>query len=276
MEKSSASFDLYQREIGRYPLITEQTLRDLVHRAKSGDTIARNAIVNANLALVIMLARRFMWKCRNLKMEDLVAAGNVGLVIAADKYDADKKYFDDQSGQMKYVKFSTYATYWINDSIRRMIEKDEDLLRGPRGSLCRPKVYQMDHPVKNDDGVKFHNFLFRDDISGISILELREKMERLEAARLEVIRFYQAEATADEKLLLDKFYSTVHPINKEHKLTFSELAALTGYSVRGIQNVGRKMLVRLAKRYSVNVEYLPRLVEIISEIKIFLQDFYQR
>ena len=99
---------LYLQEIGRIPLLTPEQEIELAQRMAGGDEAARDALINANLRLVVMHAKRFMGK--GLPLTDLIQEGNRGLMKAADKF----------NGKLGY-KFSTYATWWISQTISRAI-----------------------------------------------------------------------------------------------------------------------------------------------------------
>jgi RNA polymerase primary sigma factor len=91
---------------------------ELAARARRGDLEARQAMMEANIRLVMSIARRY--SCKSLSFEDLVQEGIIGLLEAINKFDGDRGN-----------RFSTYATYWIRQSIVRAIEKQDRLIRLP-------------------------------------------------------------------------------------------------------------------------------------------------
>jgi RNA polymerase primary sigma factor len=91
---------------------------ELAARARRGDMQARQAMMEANIRLVMSIARRY--SCKSLSFEDLVQEGIIGLLEAINKFDGDRGN-----------RFSTYATYWIRQSIVRAIEKQDRLIRLP-------------------------------------------------------------------------------------------------------------------------------------------------
>ena len=115
---SDDSVKLYLREIGKIPLLNPEQERELSYKAKQGSKAAKDALAEHNLRLVVSLAKRFLG--RGLDFNDLIQAGNEGLLKAVDKYDPEKGY-----------KFSTYATWWIRQSIDRTIKDEGRTIRVP-------------------------------------------------------------------------------------------------------------------------------------------------
>jgi RNA polymerase primary sigma factor len=116
--------DAYLQEIGRVPLLTAAQERSLARSLRAGDAAARSALVAANLRLVVSVACQFMH--RGLSMPDLVGEGNLGLIRAADKFDPDAG-----------CRFSTYATWWIMQSIRLALRNQVRVVRIPNHMLDR-------------------------------------------------------------------------------------------------------------------------------------------
>ena len=112
------SLGIYLRETGRYALLTPQQEADLARRIVLGDKKAREAMIQANLRLVVSLAKRYL--NRGLPFSDLIQEGNIGLMKAVAKFDPELGY-----------KFSTYATWWIRQSITRAIADQALLIRLP-------------------------------------------------------------------------------------------------------------------------------------------------
>ncbi len=101
-------FHLYLKDISTIPLLTAEEERILAERVAEGDEIAKQRLINANLRLVVSVAKRY--KGRGLPLTDLVQEGSIGLIRASEK-------FDCTMGN----KFSTYATHWIRQAINRAL-----------------------------------------------------------------------------------------------------------------------------------------------------------
>lgn len=109
---------LYLKEIGQVPLLTTDREKQLAERMMTGDQDAKTELVEANLRLVVSIAKRYVG--RGLFFLDLIQEGNLGLMKAVDKFDYTKGY-----------KFSTYATWWIRQAITRAIADQARTIRIP-------------------------------------------------------------------------------------------------------------------------------------------------
>ena len=109
---------LYLREIGKIPLLPPEQEMDLAKRMSEGDEDARRQMSEANLRLVVSIAKRYVG--RGMHLLDLIQEGNLGLMKAVEKFDYTKGY-----------KFSTYATWWIRQAITRAIADQARTIRIP-------------------------------------------------------------------------------------------------------------------------------------------------
>ncbi len=110
--------DLYLDEIGRIPLMSHAELIATATRSRAGDERARKAVILANLRLVVFVARNY--QNRGLPLLDLIEEGNLGLIHAVDRFDPDRG-----------LRFSTYATLWIRQSIVRGLAEQSRAVRIP-------------------------------------------------------------------------------------------------------------------------------------------------
>ncbi len=109
---------IYLKEIGRVPLLTPEEEIELAQRMKEGDKEAKKRLAEANLRLVVSIAKRYGG--RGMHFLDLIQEGNLGLIKAVEKFDYTKGF-----------KFSTYATWWIRQSITRAIADQARTIRIP-------------------------------------------------------------------------------------------------------------------------------------------------
>ncbi len=112
------SVRLYLREIGKIPLLTAEEELALAKKVVSGDKRAKDAMAEANMRLVVSIAKRYVG--RGLDLLDLIQEGNTGLLRAVEKFDPDRGF-----------KFSTYATWWIRQAITRAIADQARTIRIP-------------------------------------------------------------------------------------------------------------------------------------------------
>ena len=123
----SDSLRLYLREISRIPLLNASNESRLAERAENGEKEARDHLIEANLRLVVSIAKKYVGQ--GLSLEDLIGEGNIGLIRAVTKFDYKKGF-----------RFSTYATWWIKQAITRSI------LEGTR--VVRLPVYIMEEVMR--------------------------------------------------------------------------------------------------------------------------------
>ena len=132
---------LYLREIGAASLLTAEEEIALARRIREGDEAARARMIESNLRLVVKIARRYL--NRGLALLDLIEEGNLGLIRAVEKFDPDKGF-----------RFSTYATWWIRQTIERALMNQTRTIRLPIHVVKEINVYlraarqlsqQLDH-----------------------------------------------------------------------------------------------------------------------------------
>lgn len=118
LEISNDSVRMYLSEIGRVPLIDGRKEVELARRIRKGDAGAKQQLAEANLRLVVSIAKKYMG--RGLSFLDLIQEGNIGLFRAVEKFDPERGF-----------KFSTYATWWIRQAITRAIADQARTIRIP-------------------------------------------------------------------------------------------------------------------------------------------------
>ena len=109
---------MYLREIGKVEMLTPEEEQDIARRISEGDDSAKKRLCEANLRLVVSIAKRYLG--RGMPLLDLIQEGNLGLIKAVEKFDPSKGF-----------KFSTYATWWIRQSVSRAIADQARIIRIP-------------------------------------------------------------------------------------------------------------------------------------------------
>ena len=152
----------YLKEIGQVPLLTAEQETELARAAQAGDEDARRRLSEANLRLVVSVAKRYAG--RGLPFLDLIQEGNLGLMKAAEKFEPERGF-----------KFSTYATWWIRQSITRAIADQGRTIRIPVHlveSINRVKKTAGDLPRKNGREPTVEEIAVRLDMEPARVREL--------------------------------------------------------------------------------------------------------
>ncbi|MBD3299970.1 MAG: sigma-70 family RNA polymerase sigma factor [Candidatus Moranbacteria bacterium] len=114
------SIQMYLKEIGKVDLLSAEEEIQLAKRIEKGDMKAKQRLTEANLRLVVSIAKKYVGRSHNLSLLDLIQEGNIGLFRAVEKFDYRKGY-----------KFSTYATWWIRQAITRALADQSRTIRIP-------------------------------------------------------------------------------------------------------------------------------------------------
>jgi RNA polymerase primary sigma factor len=117
-DEAKDAIQIYLREIRKSPLLSSRQERALAKRISQGDEAARNDMIESNLRLVVKIAKKYLH--RGLALSDLIAEGNIGLIKAVERFSPDRD-----------TRFSTYATWWIKQSIERAVANQSRIVRLP-------------------------------------------------------------------------------------------------------------------------------------------------
>ncbi|MDQ3631653.1 MAG: sigma-70 family RNA polymerase sigma factor [Actinomycetota bacterium] len=161
------ALQLFLNEIGRHPLLTKAQEQELAKRVEDGDEVAKEQMINANLRLVVSLARRYQG--HDLPLLDLIQEGIFGLIRAVEKFDWRKGF-----------KFSTYATFWIRQAIQRGIENKARTIRIPVNVSQRERRVTR---VERDLGTKLGRPPTDEEIAEAAELSLDQLTEVRDLAR---------------------------------------------------------------------------------------------
>jgi RNA polymerase primary sigma factor len=184
------SIQMYLKEIGQYPLIHASEEKDLAKRIEKGDVEAKNLLARANLRLVVSIAKKYVGRSANLTLLDLIQEGNLGLFKAVEKFDWTKGY-----------KFSTYATWWIRQSITRALADQSRTIRIPVHMVETISKYKQTHRRLSQD-------LGREPLAEEIATEMGipvEKIHVIENISQETISLEQPVGDDDDKSTLENF-----------------------------------------------------------------------
>ncbi|MEY2504588.1 MAG: polymerase primary sigma factor [Verrucomicrobiota bacterium] len=141
-ENNDTAMKAYLRQIGRTPLLTPQEEAELARKIRNGDREARDLMIRSNLRLVVTVARDYI--DYGMPLLDLISEGNIGLMKAVERFDVTKG-----------AKLSTYAVWWIRQSIKRALSNQSKLVRlpvhlGEKMSKMRRVASQMSEQLGRD------------------------------------------------------------------------------------------------------------------------------
>jgi RNA polymerase primary sigma factor len=191
-DSNEPSYDIqarYLAEIGRYHLLTPEEEVELGRRLAEGDEDARRRLIISNLRLVVTIAKRYAHRGQNLL--DLIEDGNLGLIRAAAKFDYTKGF-----------RFSTYASYWIKQSIRRGVASQSRPLRIPVHIF-----HLINRYVKTEERLRGKG-LATDDESMAKALEVSVRRVKLARTLIVGIRSEDPSQSADalQQLASDPYH----------------------------------------------------------------------
>jgi len=184
------SIQMYLKEIGQYPLIHASDEKELAKRIEKGDLEAKNLLARANLRLVVSIAKKYVGRSANLTLLDLIQEGNLGLFKAVEKFDWNKGF-----------KFSTYATWWIRQSITRALADQSRTIRIPVHMVETISKYKQTHRRLSQD-------LGREPLAEEIATEMGipvEKIHTIENISQETVSLEQPVGDDDDKSTLENF-----------------------------------------------------------------------
>ncbi len=265
---STDSIQMYLREIGKIPLLNSEEEVSLAKRKERGDKSAEAKLIEANLRLVVSIAKKFVGK--NLSLLDLIQEGNIGLFRAVKKFDHRKGY-----------KFSTYATWWIRQAITRALADQsrtiripvhmvetinrfqqvqrrllQDLGRDPTpeelAAEMGEEVGKINHIIKiSQDTVSLEVSVGDDDDDSSSLQDFIEDVKNVSpdrAAGLQILKDYVTDAVKDlspreQKILEMRFgladgvTHTLEEVGQEFGVTRERIRQIEAKALEKIQNM---------------------------------------
>lgn len=257
---------MYLREIGRVPLLKSAEEMDLAKRIERGDKIARQKLTEANLRLVVSIAKKYVGRSPNLSLLDLVQEGNIGLFRAVEKFDYRKGF-----------KFSTYATWWIRQAITRALADQSRTIRIPvhmvetinkymqivrrlvqelgREPLAEEIAQEMDIPVEkirhiqkiSQDTVSLETSVGENDDDSVlgDFIEDTETVMPHQSAAYKLLQEHVAEVLVElsprERKILEIRFGLVDGVTH----TLEEVGAMFGVTRERIRQIEAKALDRI-------------------------------
>jgi RNA polymerase primary sigma factor len=210
----AALYNLYIKDIQRYPLMTRAEERAVLDRLAKGDERAKHKLVLSNLRFVVNVA--FLYRNQGLSLPELINEGNIGLVEAANRFDTSRD-----------LKFISYAVWWIRQSITRAIaEKARTVRISAEKELILRRFSKVNHPVSQAIGGAWVT----------DSVELGRRMEMSAEAVEKVIEMGQRSASLDSKLDDDGETSLLDMLH-DHDATLPDAEAEEADQLNGLSEL---------------------------------------
>lgn len=272
---------LYLSEIGYSPLLTAEEEVYFSRLARKGDAAARARMIESNLRLVVKIARRYT--NRGLALLDLVEEGNLGLIRAVEKFDPERGF-----------RFSTYATWWIRQTIERAIMNQTRTIRLPIHVVkelnsylraARELAQTLDHePTAEDIAEKMDVSV--DDVN--RMLRLNERITSVDSPiggndndktlidMLTDENDYGPEGEMQEQKVRDHVMSWLEGLNDKQREVLARRFGLLGYEPATLENVGREIGLTRERVRQIQVEALRRLRDMLHQQGLSLDALFHR
>ncbi|TKB55551.1 RNA polymerase sigma factor RpoS [Ferrimonas aestuarii] len=268
LQKNLDATQLYLSEIGFSPLLTAEEEVYYARRAQKDCAKSRNRMIESNLRLVVKIARRY--NNRGLQLLDLIEEGNLGLIRAVEKFDPERGF-----------RFSTYATWWIRQTIERAIMNQTRTIRLPIHVVKELNVYlrtarelahSLDHePTADEIAAKLDKPV--EDVS--KMLKLNEKISSVDTpiggdsdkALLDIIADDDGaspEVQVQEDDIQDSVVKWLDELNSKQREVLARRFGLLGYEPSTLEDVGREIGLTRERVRQIQVEALRRLKDLLG------------
>ncbi|HAU8296741.1 TPA: RNA polymerase sigma factor RpoS [Vibrio vulnificus] len=276
--KSLDATQLYLGEIGFSPLLTAEEEVLYARRALRGDETARKRMIESNLRLVVKISRRY--SNRGLALLDLIEEGNLGLIRAVEKFDPERGF-----------RFSTYATWWIRQTIERALMNQTRTIRLPIHVVKELNIYlrtarelsqKLDHePTAEEIAAQLE--IPVDDVS--KMLRLNERISSVdtpiggdgEKALLDIIPDANNSdpevSTQDEDMRVSLIH-WLEELNPKQKEVLARRFGLLGYEPSTLEEVGQEIGLTRERVRQIQVEGLRRLREVLIKQGLNMENLF--
>lgn len=277
--KSLDATQLYLGEIGFSPLLTAEEEVLFARRALRGDEAARKRMIESNLRLVVKIARRY--NNRGLALLDLIEEGNLGLIRAVEKFDPERGF-----------RFSTYATWWIRQTIERAIMNQTRTIRLPIHVVKELNVYlrtarelahSLDHePTAEEIAEKLDKPV--EDVT--KMLRLNERISSVDTpiggdndkALLDIIsddKERGPEHRTQDDDMKSSIVSWLGELNSKQREVLARRFGLLGYEASTLEDVGREIGLTRERVRQIQVEALRRLRDILQQQNLSIDSLFK-
>jgi RNA polymerase nonessential primary-like sigma factor len=282
IEASEADFDatrIYLNEIGESKLLTAEEEIQLARLAQAGDNAARQRMIVCNLRLVVKIARRYL--NRGLPLLDLIEEGNLGLIRAVEKFDPERGF-----------RFSTYATWWIRQTIERAIMNQTRTVRLPIHVVKEINIYlkasrqlaqSLDHDPTSED---IAQLLDRPINEVKRMLGLNERITSVDTpyskdADKPLVDMLQDDGSSDptERIQDDDIHVNIEHwlglLNEKQREVVERRFGLHGYENSTLESVARELGVTRERVRQIQMDALRRLRDILESEGFSVESFFK-
>lgn len=276
--KTLDATQLYLGEIGFSPLLTAEEEVLYARRALRGDEVARKRMIESNLRLVVKISRRY--SNRGLALLDLIEEGNLGLIRAVEKFDPERGF-----------RFSTYATWWIPQTIERALMNQTRTIRLPIHVVKELNIYlrtarelsqKLDHePTAEEIAAQLD--IPVDDVS--KMLRLNERISSVdkpiggdgEKALLDIIpdaNNSDPEVSTQDEDMRVSLMQWLEELNPKQKEVLARRFGLLGYEPSTLEEVGQEIGLTRERVRQIQVEGLRRLREVLIKQGLNMENLF--
>ncbi len=259
---------LYLGEIGYSPLLTAEEEVFFARRALRGDVSSRRSMIESNLRLVVKIARRY--NNRGLALLDLIEEGNLGLIRAVEKFDPERGF-----------RFSTYATWWIRQTIERAIMNQTRTIRLPIHIVKELNVYlrtarELSHKLDHEPSAEEIAEQLDKPVDDVNrMLRLNERITSVDTplggdsdkVLLDILADEKnngPEDTTQDNDMKQNIVKWLFELNAKQREVLARRFGLLGYEAATLEDVGREIGLTRERVRQIQVEALRRLREILQ------------
>ena len=278
-QRAMDATQIYLGEIGFSPLLSAEEEVYFSRLALKGDAAARKRMIESNLRLVVKIARRYI--NRGLALLDLIEEGNLGLIRAVEKFDPERGF-----------RFSTYATWWIRQTIERAIMNQTRTIRLPIHVVKELNIYlraarelsqRLDHEPTPEE---IAAALDRPVEEVRKMLKLNEKITSVDTPVAGSSEKQLLDILADEKELgpetelqdadiRQHLVLWLEELNPKQREVLARRFGLLGYEPSTLEDVGREIGLTRERVRQIQVEALRRLREIVTHQGLNIETLFQ-
>ncbi|MGB2130524.1 MAG: RNA polymerase sigma factor RpoS [Marinobacterium sp.] len=277
--RSLDATQLYLNEIGFSPLLTAEEEVFYSRKALRGDESARKRMIESNLRLVVKIARRYI--NRGLTLLDLIEEGNLGLIRAVEKFDPERGF-----------RFSTYATWWIRQTIERAIMNQTRTIRLPIHVVKELNVYlrasrELAQKLDHEPTAEEIAALVDKPVANVErMLGLNERVSSVDVpagqgADKPLLETIADQDAADPETLLQNnnisgnLNRWMDMLPEKHADVLSRRFGLRGYEMSTLEQVGKEIGLTRERVRQIQVEALRKLREIVEKNGLTGEDLLQ-